>query len=71
MNRKNLPERGGKRVVFSETGRDRANFRYKGTDVSKLSQDKGTTGQAQNFETEQDRIFRGCLSGSQSKRHNI
>ena len=31
------------------TGRDSATFRDKGTEVFSLSQDKGTTGQAQNL----------------------
>ena len=31
------------------TGRDSATFRDKGTEISSLSQDKGTTGQAQNL----------------------
>ena len=33
------------------TGRDSANFWDKGTEVSSLSQDKGTMGQAQNLGT--------------------
>jgi hypothetical protein len=40
-------------VAFS-TGRDSATFRDKGTEVSSLSRDKGTTGQAQNFATGRD-----------------
>ena len=42
-------------VVASElgfpTGRDTATFRDKGTEVSSLSQDKGTMGQGQNLFT--------------------
>ena len=36
------------------TGRDSATFRDKGTEVSSLSRDKGTTGQAKNFAKGQD-----------------
>ena len=36
------------------TGRDRATFWDKGTEISSLSRDKGTTGQAQNFATGRD-----------------
>ena len=36
------------------TGRDTATFRDNGTEVSLLSRDKGTTGQAQNLATGQD-----------------
>ena len=36
------------------TGRDSATFRDKGTEISSLSRDKGTTGQAQNFATGRD-----------------
>ena len=36
------------------TGRDRTTFRDNGTEVSSLSRDKGTTGQAQNLATGRD-----------------
>ena len=36
------------------TGRDSATFRDKGTEVPSLSQDKWTTGQAQNLATGRD-----------------
>jgi hypothetical protein len=36
------------------TGRDSATFRDKGTEVSSLSWDKGTTGQAKNLNKGQD-----------------
>ena len=36
------------------TGRDSATFRDKGTEISSLSRDKGTTGQAQNLATGRD-----------------
>ena len=36
------------------TGRDSATFRDRGTEISSLSRDKGTTGQAQNFATGRD-----------------
>ena len=38
-------------VLGFPTGRDSATFRDKGTEVSSLSRDKGTTGQAQNLAT--------------------
>ena len=37
------------------TGQDNATFRDKGTEVPSLSQDKGTTGQAQNLAKGRDR----------------
>ena len=37
------------------TRRDSATFRDKGTEISSLSRDKGTTGQAQNLATGRDR----------------
>ena len=37
------------------TGRDRPTFRDKGTDVSSLSRENGTTGQAQNLAMGRDR----------------
>ena len=40
-------------------GRDRTTFRDKGTEVPSLSQDKGTTGQAQNLATGRDEP--GCI----------
>ena len=36
-------------VVGFPTGRDSATFRDNGTEVSSLSRDKGTTGQAKNL----------------------
>ena len=36
-------------VLVFPTGRDSATFRDKGTEVSSLSRDKGTTGQAKNL----------------------
>jgi hypothetical protein len=49
-------------AVAFPMGRDSATFRDKGTEVPLLSQDKGTTGQAQNLtmgrdETGRDGIF--------------
>ena len=41
-------------MVGFPTGRDSAIFRDKGTKVSSLSRNKGTTGQAQNFATGRD-----------------
>ena len=41
-------------------GRDSATFRDKGTEVSSLSRDKGTTGQAQNLATGRDGILTAC-----------
>ena len=38
-------------VVAFPTGRDSAFFRDKGSEVSSLARDKGTTGQAQNLDT--------------------
>ena len=43
-----FPLKGQCRLAFP-TGRDSATFREKGTEVSSLSQDKGTTGQAKNL----------------------
>ena len=37
------------------TGRDSATFRDKGTDISSLSRDEGTTGHTQNLATGRDR----------------
>ena len=42
------------------TGRDSTKFRDKGTDVSSLSQDKATMGQAQNLATGWAGILRAC-----------
>ena len=42
------------------TGRDSATFRDKGTEISSLSRDKGTTGQAQNFAMGRDGILTAC-----------
>ena len=42
------------------TGRDSATFRDNGTEISSLSRDKGTTGQAQNFATGRDGILTAC-----------
>ena len=39
----------GTSIIGFPTGRDSATFWYKGTEVSSLSQDKGTTGRAQNL----------------------
>ena len=47
------------RVGFP-TGRDSATFRDNETDISSLSRDKGTTGQAQNFATGRDGILTAC-----------
>ena len=41
-------------ILGFPTGWDSANFFDKGTEVPLLSQDKGTTGQAQNLATGQD-----------------
>ena len=41
-------------------GRDSATFRDKGTEISSLSRDKGTTGQAQNYATGRDGILTAC-----------
>ena len=41
------------RLAFP-TGRDSATFRAKGTEISSLSRDKGTTEQAQNLATGRD-----------------
>ena len=41
-------------VLGFATGRDSATFRDKGTEISSLSRDKGTTGQAPNFATGRD-----------------
>ena len=41
-------------MIGFPTGRDSATFRDKGTEISSLSRDKGTTGQAQNFATGRD-----------------
>ena len=38
-------------ILAFATGRDSATFWDKGTEVSSLSRDKGTTGQAQNLAT--------------------
>ena len=46
-------EHNGFKVGFP-TGRDSATFRDNGTEISSLSRDKGTTGQAQNFATGRD-----------------
>ena len=42
------------------TGRDSATFRDKGTEIPCLSQDKGTTGQAQNLATGRGGILTAC-----------
>ena len=39
----------GSSIVGFPKGRDSATFRDKGTEVSSLSQDKGTAGQAKNL----------------------
>ena len=41
-------------VLGFPTGRDSTTFRDNGTEISSLSRDKGTTGQAQNFATGRD-----------------
>ena len=41
-------------ILGFATGQDSANFQDKGTEVPTLSQDKGTTGQAQNLAKGQD-----------------
>ena len=41
-------------ILGFPTGRDIATFRDNGTEVSSLSRDKGTTGQAQNLATGRD-----------------
>ena len=45
---------GGWFGVGFPTGRDSATFPDNGTEISSLSRDKGTTGQAQNFATGRD-----------------
>ena len=42
-------------LVGFPTGRDSTTFRDNGTEVSSLSRDKGTMGQAQNLATERKR----------------
>ena len=47
------------------TGRDRATFRDKGTEVSSLSRDKGTTEQAQNLAKGQPfKLWDGTRNGT-------
>jgi hypothetical protein len=48
------PDWASQLAVGFATGRDSATFRDKGTEVSLLSRDKGTTGQAQNLAMGQD-----------------
>ena len=43
-------------ILMFPTRRDSATFRDEGTEVPSLSQDKGTTGQAQNLAKGRDRL---------------
>ena len=52
-----IPRQCPRKIPFQlafPTGRDGATFRDKGTEISTLSRDKGTTGQAQKLATGRD-----------------